>query len=284
MSDIIRKYPSMDGILRLKPNPHILLGKEIFWTAKEDGSNIGAYLDENKELQLRSRTQEKAADDFYDYFNATDEAPKVRELLENSRTLWGHEWIVFGELLVKGRSPARSTVHEQHRFVVFDMWSITDQQWLNYNGVYQRCYQYDLPVVELWGTCKCSKLDTLLSFRDQMLEKAKEEGKEGVVGKTWFNNDCIYFKEKLDLPKIEKLPRVEEEGKPELPELPDSEVWGAIEKVRTDIGNKAFLDVRAAMPKVAAYVKCECEKHNCASPSRKLFSYYTERCAEVVVE
>jgi hypothetical protein len=275
------KYPELERILNIYPNPEIILGEEIFWTEKRDGSNIGAYLDENDNLQLRSRNMDKASDDFYKYFNETEQAENIKELLSDARN-WKKEYVVFGELLTKGKSPTRIELHDKHEFIIFDIWELPREQWLSYNSVYQQCYHFGLPVVELYGTCNLVTREKLFEFKDLMLVKALECKREGVVGKCWntkFKNGIQYFKEKHDLPPIEKLPRLDEEGKITLPVLPDSEVYGAIEKARTDLGDR-FSIIKEAMPLIAKYISIECKKHNSSQP-KNLHQYYQQRLKDI---
>lgn len=301
MVDISKiKYPHLERIYNLKPNPHILLGQEIYWTEKRDGSNIGAYLgagDEKDPVQLRTRNMDKASDDFYKAFNASEQADPVLELLQDA-TNWGKEYVIFGEMLTPGKSPTRIEIHDKNEFVVFDIWDQSmyggTGSFMNYNGVYQQCAHFGLPIVELYGICNVSTIDALYSFKDQMLLKAKEGVREGVVGKAWgetpFNRGdgagcsrlVTYFKEKNDLPALEKIPRSEQDGMVKLPVLPDSEICGAIEKVRADIGDGKFREIRTAMPMIAKYVGEECKKHNSIAP-RNLHAYYQDRLKDIEV-
>lgn len=279
MIDISKiKYPELDRIMLLKPNPHVLLGKEIVWTLKEDGSNIGAYLDENENLKFRSRNMDDASEQFYKYLESTDEYEPLKELLLDAKQ-WNDEYVVFGELLVKGKSPTRIETHEKTRFIIFDIWSNKHRCWQNYTKIYQDCYHFNIPVVELLGTCNVTSLDKLLEFRDLILEKTKELKKEGSVGKTWFKDGFIYFKEKHDTPQIEKRPRLEENGKIELPWLPDSEIYGAIEKARTGLGEE-FNNIKLAMPLIAKYISDEAKKHNCQTP-KNVYKYYEQRLEDL---
>jgi hypothetical protein len=284
-------YPHLNRLLLLNPGPQIALGKDIYWTIKEDGSNIGVYAGNDGDVHYRSRNMAQASDQFYGYMNSTDEYASLCELLTDSFSQWNDEIVIFGELLTKGKSPTRVEIHEKTRFIVFDIWSTRQRGWLNYTQVHQHCYHYDLPIVELIGTCRCTDMDSLIAFKDQMLEVCKERGKEGTVAKVWdsslntgigsgVGSGILYFKEKLDTPKIEKLPRVVQDGEISLPALPDSEVYGAVEKVRAELGEE-FRDIRKAMPLIAQYVGEEMKKHLCTSPERKLFVYYQERLAEV---
>jgi len=287
------KYPHLERIYNLKPNPWILLGQEIFWTEKRDGSNLGAYLKDDGTLGLRTRNMDEASDGFKTAFQKSDQAENTVELLQDASN-WGNEYVIFGEMLTPGKSPTRIEVHEKNEFIVFDIWDTKHNQFMNYNATHQQCYHFDLPIVELYGTCNVVTVETLYDFKDQMLAKALECGREGVVGKAWgetaYNHgdsagcSCLitYFKEKHDLPKLERLPRADEEGLITLPLLPDSEIFGAIEKVRTDIGDK-FNDVRVAMPLVAKYVAEECKKHNSQSPGN-LYLYYQQRLKDLMKE
>jgi hypothetical protein len=294
MIDISKiKYPHLERIYNLKPNPEILLGQEIFWTEKRDGSNLGAYLDEENNVQLRTRNMDKASEDFYKAFKASEQAESVKEFLLDAAN-WQNEYILFGEMLTPGKSPTRIEIHDKNEFVVFDIWDRNNARFMNYNGVYQHCTHFGLPIVELYGTCNVNTVDALYSFKDQMLEKAKECGREGTVGKAWgetpynrgesagCSRHITYFKEKNDLPKLEKIPRLEVDGKIVLPDLPDSEIYGAIEKVRADIGDEKFREIRISMPLIAQYVGEECKKHNSTAP-RNLHKYYQQRLQDVSI-
>ena len=106
-----------------------------------------------------------------------------------------------------------------------------------------------------------------------MLKFCKEKGREGVVLKT-FSEDGkpLYAKEKLDLPKPEKILR--EPGPPKPPPLPESEVMGSIAKVYSELSFKDFKDKSIAMPLIARYVNEEAKKHGFSSPSASLFKAY----------
>lgn len=278
------KYPELNAIIRMYPNAEVLLGHEIFWQEKRDGSNLGVYLNDNDGLGARSRNKTKVSDDLCGAFNRTEEASKIKEMLLSMKYDWNDECVPFGEMLLKGKSPTRTELHDREEFVVFDIWSSKAGGFLPYMLVYQHCYHFDLPIVELYGTSKHTSVKSLLSFRDSMLEIAKENGREGVVGKTFEKNIKLhYFKEKSDTPKLEKKPRYIEEGTIILPQLPESEVLGALDKVFIDIGSKKFKDVKEAMPLFAKYVSEECRKHNCRRPERNLFRYYKEKLEEMEV-
>jgi len=277
------RYSELNPIMAMHPNPHILLGHEIFWQEKRDGSNIGAYLNEEDNINLRSRNMDIASEDFHMIFLDTDEAENVRELLISMRDEWHDECVIFGELLTKGKSPTRTELHEKNEFIIFDVWSTKISGLIPYTLVYQHCYHFGLPIVDLYGTSRHTTLESLLAFRDKILKIAKETGREGTVGKTFEKNTKYkYFKEKLDLPKLEKKPRHIEDGKPLLPPLPKSEILGALDKALVDLGMSDFKEVKKAMPLFAEYVSVECRKHNCSKPEGNLFQYYRAKLEDMV--
>jgi ATP-dependent DNA ligase len=272
------RYPELESIIHQYPNPEIILGKEIVWEEKRDGSCAGIWLP-RKNLRMRSKNLDNASNDMRKAFIRTGLAPNVNELINDMIKQWRQkDVVIFGELLQKGKSPTRTEFHEKDDFVVFDIYA--DGKFMTYTQVHQYCYQYKIPFVEIYGTSRHTTMESLLQFRDQMLEMAKSKGREGVVGKIYEGEKTRFFKEKLDLPKIDKLPRKIDDGKPHLPELPESEILGALEKVRVDIGDKKLRDIKEAMPLFAKYVKIECDKHNCRCTA-KLFPIYKKRLEEL---
>ncbi|HPE06137.1 MAG TPA: RNA ligase family protein [Smithellaceae bacterium] len=272
-------YPDLTTIINQYPNPHILLGKEIVFQEKRDGSNLRIYLNENGDVVCGSRHMDVASEQFQNYLKMTPEYESVGELLRDAEN-WKDTYVVFGELLIKGKSPTKIEFHEDHSFVVFDIWSVKTGGFFNYTKTYQECYHNKLPVVGLYGTCNVNTLEDLLNVKEQMLQKSLDNNREGVVGKHVKGSDYIYFKEKNDTPRYEKVVRVETSGAIILPPLPDSEVTGSVEKTFADLGED-FFNIKLAMPKLAEYVGEECKKHNCSQPEKKLIVYYRERVEDL---
>lgn len=269
-------YPEITRIDNQRPNPHILLGKEIVWQEKYDGTCAGFYLDENDKLQIRTRNKIVADKDFYTLFDRIEGVrEKVTELLFDARN-WKDEYVIFGELMRAGISYTKAEQRTEPKFIVFDMWSNKHNNFMSYILSYQHAHHFGLPFVRVVGRSISVELEHLYQFKYKMLEWAKENNREGVVGKI-YDAEILFFKEKLDTPEMEKIPTELQEGKIMLPELPDSEVYGAIEKVIADIGFGGFRDIKVAMPMVAKYVAMECQKHNCRNPSKKLVAYYNEK-------
>jgi len=209
---------------------------------------------------------------------------QIREFLLDSKYQWNSNDVVFFELLQKGKSPTKTEYHEADDIAVFDIFA-SRSGWLNYNGVYQKCYQYKLPVVRVFGKSSHSTLESLLAFRDDMLALCKTECREGVVGKvyTGIGKGLLMFKEKLDMPDLRSIKQHYEDGSPVLPDLPESEITGAIEKVRIDLGDEQFRNVRIAMPLIVQYIKEESVKHNCAAVKNP-YRYYQLRVEDILQE
>ncbi len=271
---VLPKYPEMNRIGLLYPSQRIILGEEIYWTEKRDGSQLRIAYD--GELRISTHHQDEASEQFKQYFLETEQSSTIIEFLKDTNGFpvnpncdFNYGAVVFGELLVKGKSPARFEMHERHEFVVFDIYSQKNERFLPYNNVYQQMFHYHIPIVKCWALTQHETEESLYRTRDEILEIAQKEGREGTVLKTY--NKQIFAKEKLDNPKIEHVKI--ETGLPKLPPLPDSEVLGAIAKVHTDLGNE-FKDKAKAMPLIAKYVSEEQGKHLCSKPVQSLFNYY----------
>ena len=90
----------------------------------------------------------------------------------------------------------------------------------------------------------------------------------------------LAVKEKHDTVKLDKIPRDIKDGKPQLPLLPDSEIYGAIDKVIADIGIEQFKNVKIAMPLVVQYANEEAKKHVMSIP-RNIFEYYRTKLEDM---
>jgi len=269
------KYPEMNRITLLYPEPRILLGEEIYWTEKRDGSQLRIALVDG-ELVLSTHHQEDASEQFKNYFKITPQSESIIEFLKdtngypvNQNCGFNYGAVIFGELLVKGKSPARFELHKEHEFVVFDIYSQKDERFLPYNNIYQQMSHYDIPVVKCWAMTRHTTTESLLQTRDDILAIAKEEGREGTVLKCYHTQ--TFAKEKLDTPTIKYIKI--ENGVPQNPPLPESEVLGAVAKAHADLGVD-FKDKVKAMPLIARYVSEEQAKHICSKPVSSLFSYY----------
>lgn len=279
------KYPDFTGIdgyilNKVVPIDQKLFGDPIYWQVKEDGENTGVYLDENGELQVRTRNVTKVPDNIRQRFLDLPYSGNIKRLLKDMETnTLGADVVVFGEFMVKGKSPKRIAVRDENSFVVFDIWvSNTGRNppFLECETVKQLCTEYNIPVIQPVEKITVNSLEELLAVRDRLLEKCKENHWEGVVGKVWKTTDHGCFvnmvKEKIDIPKVKQNPKHGDE----LPELPETEISGAIEKVFFAIGQEEFSKSEIAMPQISKLVKEQCKKHNCRSPGN-VYNLYRER-------
>jgi len=278
-TDEVIKYPKL-GYLRESPhNGRELLGKLIFFEEKRDGSNIRCFIDENDNLQFGSRNKIPASDDIIKSIKNTGYDTILRTALYTEKYQWNHDIIVFFELLQKGNSPSRIEYHEKDDIAVFDIYDI-NEGWWNYTRIYQFCYQWKLPVVKLWAVSSYSTIERLEKQIEKMLDRAREEDREGVVFKSYEGGKAYFFKDRLDIPHEKDIEINIDKDTPEYPELPRAEVMNEIQKVLDEIGYEQFRDKKIAMPLIARYVVAEAKRRMCSVP-KGLYSYYLEKLKEI---
>lgn len=297
------RYLELNKITHLHNEGRELLGKHLYFTEKRDGSCLAVWLkllprwkrilnkiirnrfdnipDPCKyQVMVSSRNMEIAEKEIRgDLLKSGDNVP-VLIYLNNNPT-----HIVFGELLRKGLSPTRIENHEKVEFIVFDIFDVATCSYTykmfgfkSYQQVHQECFHYNMKCVRLFGEGKFRSMESLLKYRDEMLEICKEEQREGVVIKT-FQEECkpLYAKEKLDIAKSRGKPKLEK-GNPELPPLPFSEAVGAVDKAYADLGED-FSNKNKAMPMVARYIQLEMKKHICSKPVENFYDLYRQYCS-----
>jgi len=273
------KYPKL-GYLRESPyNGRELLGKLIFFEEKRDGSNIRCFIDENDNLQFGSRNKIPASDDLLKSIKNTGYDAILRTALYTEKYLWNHDLIIFFELLQKGKSPTRIEYHDKDDIVVFDIYDI-NRGWWNYTRVYQFCHQWKLPVVKLWAVSSHSTIDKLEQQIEKMLNRAKNENREGVVFKSYDSGKAYFFKDRLDIPYEKNIEVHTNRENPKYPELPEAEVMSEIQKVLDEIGSEQFRNKKIAMPLIAQYVAAEA-KARMRSVPKGLYSYYLKKIREL---
>lgn len=293
------RYMELESINHLQNNGRELLGKNIYFTEKRDGSCLAIWLNLlsrkrrilNKILRKRadnipdpykwdiivsSRNQEMAEQSIIsDFHLCKDSMPVLVYLNDNPFH------IVFGELLRKGLSPTRIENHEEVEFIVFDIFD--GEHFFNFQQVNQFCFHYGMKSVRLFGEGRFTSMESLFEYRDQMLELCKQEKREGVVLKTFTTeNKPLYCKEKLDTAKSRGQPKIER-GRPEYPSLPFSEAIGAVDKVFADMGEEFSIKAKA-MPMVAKYIQEEMRKHQCSAPEMDFYKLYCQYCEDRNIE
>lgn len=276
------KYPHFGKIEQVLPNPEIMLGHDIYWTLKVDGSNSGFYFNEKGELRIRSRNMEQA--NFFDKIMNIDVSNNIVEMMEFHKEKYNKDYVVFGELLSKGKSPTGLKTYDKDDYVVFDIYDHENDSFLNFNQMCLFCGSFDIPVVDLIGKCNVNTKESLFAFRDEMLEETK--GEEGVVGKIYkkpfdfHSENFLFVKEKhfLQRPRRER----KSEGKIMLPQLNIGEIRKCIAKVYDESTLNEFKDIRIIMPRIAQEVKLECNQQNCSN-NINLFKFYQEKLKEIVL-
>ena len=280
------KYPHINHLYNVEPNLEAFLGRQLYFQKKLDGSNAGFYLDENDNVAIRSRNAVSADKDMYKWANEAGVIDSVKDLLLSARD-WKTNYVLFGELYGKGRSPTRIVTYDKPFFVAFDLWSEKAGGFIPYVAAHQQCHHSNIPFVDCVTHGTFSTPGLLMNTLDDLIVKAEEEHIEGYVIKSWdykhaelnawgVNTLPLMFKHKVDTPRLEKIQKVDDSNRVILPELPDSEIYGAINRVKMDYGSNVFKNIKQAMPLIAQYVGEECKKHNCSSPSKKLIKYYQD--------
>jgi len=271
------KYPELDRYEKLYPHPSIVFRQSVWWTRKYDGSCVCVWKDpDTGEVHISSRNVVDAADDLRNALKSSREYPRLLEILDDNPN-----YFLFGELLLKGKSPARFEDHKRIRFMGFDIKSAdavdpidNPDGWITIPFTYQIYYQYKIPTPPVWATSDFEEIqcfEDLEKFDLHMKRLAKKRRCEGVVAKT--TNGIFRWKIKVDRPTpLEKLKR--EGDVPELPPLPDSEAFGAVDKVFGEIGFPDFENPSRAMPKIAENIEKEKLKHLYGNPRMNYFYYY----------
>lgn len=270
-----RKYPHFNRIENLKPNPHIMLGHDIYWTLKVDGSNTGFYFGEDGEIKIRSRNMDVAM--FFEKVLDLEVSKRIMDMMRFYLEMYGVHYVVFGELLSRGRSPTGLKVFDKDDLIIFDIYDIEAGKWVHFDKMCLMCGPFGIPVVPLMGKCNVNTLEELYSYRDEMLDATK--GEEGVVAKIYKNphetirDNYLFVKEKHFIQNVKKVRS--KDGKIKLPQLEEGEVRKCLFKVMDEIGMVQFKDPKLAMPKIANEVNLECKQQNCSNKINLFHLYRT---------
>lgn len=257
-----------------------LLGLRLQWTIKEDGQLVTIWFRKHKyskipttDIIISSHNQEIAAKDITARvtINCKEDYDKIISLIADNPT-----FRVDCEECAKGYSVTGIKQYTKDTLIVFDIFDTAINNFLPYTSVYQFCYHYGIPVVQLYDTTRHRTIRDLNKFIHHVLEYCDTEkayGKdEGMVVKT-FNEDGEYIeaKVKLDIPKPIVDKSHYQEGPPKLPQIPESEIMGAISHVEADFGLTG--EPKHDMPLIAKSVGEECRKHLYSSRGN-LFEFY----------
>lgn len=280
MKEEWRKYYELEPIRRLKNEGRELLGNLVYITEKRDGENVSLTLKpiiENHIIgtdvlpqcvgfipAIHSHNQEIADDNIQNRFRQTSEYPKAIQLLKDETNYQKH-YILYGELIPL-TGPTRIEHRKKHiTWVLFDIFSITENRYLSYNEVYQKAYHYHIPIVNLLEVTQPVNLEELKEIVDKWLKWCKKHRREGIVGKCY--NNQVFFKEKIDLPKITKFPK-NRQVRIEYPPMPNDKIIRALQHAYDEcIKNKLDWKLpKDAMPLVAKHLENEAKEHLYTTP------------------
>lgn len=265
-------YPHIAVMTSSSKLRRMLLGKQLYWTIKEDGENMCIWKKKRQyrmgyDVVISSHNQEIAAQDLQVRVKMSPEYATILRMIKDNPT-----FRVYVEECKKGLSVTRIKKYPQATLIVFDIFDTAILNFLPYTLVYQHCYHYGIPVVRLHGITRHKSMKDLLKYKNHVLKVCEAIKEEGMVAKT-FDKDGEYIMAKVKLDTPEPKERVIHEGQVQLPQIPENEILGAISKVEADHG----LDGTAKhdMPLVAKYVAEECNKHLYSSRPN-LFKFYQE--------
>jgi hypothetical protein len=275
-NDKWRKYYDLEPIRRLRNEGRELIGKTITLTEKRDGENVSVWLDQNSKVCISSHKEIQASDGIISRLKATREYAKATLLL-TSELNYHKEYVLYGELL-KEVGPTRiEHKRKKIQWILFDVWSCEEKRYLSYTQLYQLAYHYKIPVVRAIDFFMPTSIEALNEKICLMLKWCKRHRREGIVGKDYDNQ--VFFKEKIDLPKLPKIPR---QPQIQFPTMPTEKILRALQHAYDEVGAENWKNVKIAMPIVAKHFGLEAQEHN-YSPPRNFYWHYVNTPIEQIM-
>jgi hypothetical protein len=253
-------YVDLEPIRRLRNEGRELIGKTISLTEKRDGENVSVWLDEKGEPHVSSHNLCEASSDIITRFHATNEYSKALLLLKTEETFQKH-YILYGELL-KEVGPTRIEPRRKKiQWVLFDAWNCEEKRYVGYTALYQMAYHYHIPIVRCVEFFIPANLEELNARIAQYLKWCKRHRREGIVGKDYENQ--VFFKEKIDVPKLPRLPR---QPQLQFPPMPQEKIIRSLQHAYDEVGAENWKNTKVAMPIVAKHFQIEAKEHNYSTP------------------
>jgi hypothetical protein len=276
-SEIWCKYYELEPIRRLRNEGRELIGKTLTLTEKRDGENVSVWLDEKGEVKFSSHNLCEASEDIVNRFKVTAEYHKT-ELLLKTELNFHKEYVLYGELL-KEVGPTRiEPKRKKVSWVLFDAWEVTEKRYISYTQLYQLAYHYKIPIVRVTGFVVPTSIEDLEDTIKNQLKWCKRHRREGIVGKDYENQ--VFFKEKIDLPKLPKIPR---QPQLQFPPMPQERIIRALQHAYDEVGAGNWKNVKVAMPIVAKHIAVEAKEHNFNAP-RNMYQLYNDTPVETLLE
>jgi hypothetical protein len=253
-------YLDLEPIRRLRNEGRELLGKTLTLTEKRDGSNISVWLDETEKPHISSHNLCQADESLVADFKRTKEYTKAIDAIHGEKG-FHKEYVLYGEL-VKEIGPTK--IEPRHKgvcWILFDAWDIAEKRYISYTQLYQLAYHYKIPVVKVvdfFVPCSMEELNAKIA---SMMKWCKRHRREGIVGKDYENQ--VFFKEKIDLPKLPKIPR---DPQVQLPPMTQEKIIRALQHAFDEVTEANWKDTKIAMPIVAKHFEIEAKEHNFNTP------------------
>jgi hypothetical protein len=270
-----KKYHDLEPIRRLRNEGRELIGKTVTLTEKRDGSNISVWFDEQGLPHVSSHNLCQASDNLVADFKRTKEYLKALTALKCERE-YHHDYVLYGELILQSGPTKIEPRKKGIQWVLFDVWDCTEKRYISYTQLYQLAYHYKIPVVRVVDFFVPTSLDHLNEKITLMLKWCKRHRREGIVGKDYENQ--VFFKEKIDLPKLPKIPR---QPQIQLPIMPDEKILRALQHAYDEVGADNWKNVKIAMPIVAKHIGLEAQEHNYSTP-RNFYWHYVNTPLEKI--
>ena len=277
MPIVWRRYTQLERVRQLKNEGREFIGREVIGTVKRDGENVSIYYDaETDTFPVGSHNLKDASEDIIARFKSTAEYPRICDYLKTEKTQYNGDYIAYGELL-KQIGPTRIEPKRKYiHWVLFDLWNEFAQRFEPYNMVYQKGYDFKIPVVEAISTFKPFTLESIQNQIQADLKWCRRHRREGVVYKVYEGDNQTFAKEKIDLPDRPKIPQ--NPGKILYPLMDDETLFRALKHAQDELGPEDWKDKAKAMPLFAKMVSVEGAEHN-FEPRKDLFKYYLDSLA-----
>lgn len=286
-----QRYIELERVKRLKEEGRELLGEYVYIFEKRDGENISMWLEENSSvipeghmIHVSSHNMVNADPNIISRLVNTPEYSKAMELLRTELMTFSRHYILFGELVNKGKGPTRvEPTHKYAHWYLFDIYDIDTGHYLPYPLVHQLAYHYRLPCIDAFETWTLWKMEDLDPKIAEWKTWAKRHKREGVVGKVYKDGVLIGFKEKIDLPDLPPEPRAIRE-KATFPPMPEDRILRALQHAWDNLRDQnnnlspesleaIWKDKAIVMPVIAKYLGVEAREHN-FNPPRNIFEIY----------
>lgn len=253
-------YKDLEPIRRLRNEGRELLGKTITLTEKRDGSNISIWLDETEKPHVSSHNLCQADESLVNNFKRTKEYAKALMALSCEKE-FHKDYILYGELIGESGPTKIEPRHKGICWVLFDVWDCELKRYISYTQLYQLAFHYKIPVVKVVDFFVPLNMEELNTKIASTLKWCRKHRREGIVGKDYENQ--VFFKEKIDLPKLPKIPR---DPQVQLPPMTQEKIIRSLQHAFDEVGEDHWKDTKIAMPIVAKHFSIEAKEHNFATP------------------